>query len=346
MNYVPEGILYDDSLRGTIKPIDHCLRDPMHTLVSGGVAGTEVAALVHVLAEHGITHEHLRNYIRVWTLPKCLGKVDSSCLEPGRVLEDQIRAFASDILDLLPLLLSFLEDAVAPRDICGDNIRCFKLLVRIVEICTRGPRRAAMCVEELRQTIVDHHTLFKKLYPAHIKPKFHQLMHIPENISHMGLLLSCFVTERKHRSVKRSALWTFRNFEYTVVSDMLNRFLVQVEKENVYSHIALTSARGVLGPEFDVDTSVVMRLYCGEVRRGDVIVAKGKVVFSVAKFWRVGETFAVQGTAHHATDNARVWQSSGRLSLVHANDIVCAVTWASAGDGRFRVILPPSGLGF
>ena len=41
VNYIPEGLLFDDDLRSIIRPIEHCIRDPMHMLLSSGVAGTE-----------------------------------------------------------------------------------------------------------------------------------------------------------------------------------------------------------------------------------------------------------------------------------------------------------------
>ena len=48
VNYVPQGLLFDDDLRSTIQPIDHCIRDPMHMLFSTGVAGTETACLLQL----------------------------------------------------------------------------------------------------------------------------------------------------------------------------------------------------------------------------------------------------------------------------------------------------------
>ena len=85
-------------------------------------------------------------------------------------------------------------------------------------------------MEELKRCIDEHHELYKRLYPEYIKPKWHHMLHMPEDVADLGLLLSCFVTERKHRSVKRAALWTLRHYDHTLIADVVYR-----EMENMRS---------------------------------------------------------------------------------------------------------------
>jgi hypothetical protein len=54
MNYDPDTLLFEDSLRHIAKPVNHCLRDWMHTSVSNGVAGTETARLLQKALREGI----------------------------------------------------------------------------------------------------------------------------------------------------------------------------------------------------------------------------------------------------------------------------------------------------
>ena len=94
----------------------------MHVLVSGGVAGTETArvieAIVSTLGEGGLPasacHGQLQAYIDNFAMPKASAKRKGWCVAEKMVAEDHIRCFASDLLDLAPLLLSFLEDVMAP----------------------------------------------------------------------------------------------------------------------------------------------------------------------------------------------------------------------------------------
>ena len=138
-------------LRGVCRPIEHYIRDTMHILVSGGVAGTEtaraIAAIVSTLGEGGLPasacHAHLRAHIDNFAMPKASAKRKGWCVAEKMVGVDCMRCFASDLLDLAPLLLAFLEDVMAPRDLLVEHARCYKLLVRILYICTMGPRQAA-----------------------------------------------------------------------------------------------------------------------------------------------------------------------------------------------------------
>jgi hypothetical protein len=63
---------------------------------------------------------------------------------------------------------------------------------------------------EIQQMIIAHNKRFAKLYSQHIKPKFHQLLHIPEDATRVGKLLSCLVTERKHRQTKAAGLLSLK----------------------------------------------------------------------------------------------------------------------------------------
>ena len=51
VNFVPDGCLFADHLRGVLRPIEHYIRDPMHVLVSGGVAGTETARVIATIVQ-------------------------------------------------------------------------------------------------------------------------------------------------------------------------------------------------------------------------------------------------------------------------------------------------------
>jgi hypothetical protein len=52
LTYDEHGLLFDDGLRSVLKPVDNCIRDWMHTMVSGGIAGTEMA-FVDATVAHG-----------------------------------------------------------------------------------------------------------------------------------------------------------------------------------------------------------------------------------------------------------------------------------------------------
>jgi hypothetical protein len=83
-------------------------------------------------------------------------------------------------------------------------------------------------VDTLQQLISKHMEAFTNLYGHDVKPKAHHLFHVVDGMRWLGKLLACFVTERKHREVKQSALHIFRHMEHTVLVDVLNKSFEQV----------------------------------------------------------------------------------------------------------------------
>jgi hypothetical protein len=344
INYNPNGLLFiDNRLRRLVRPVEMCFRDPMHSLVSGGVAGTESARLIANLQEHGVTFEHLRRYVSAFTLPKAQGKVPAAVMAADKVGNDNLRCFAGELLTLVPLLLAFVEDYIVNRGIMLEHCRCYKLLAHILAICTCGPRGGAQRSRELGQSIIEHHTLYRKLYPEFIKPKFHHLLHLEENIDQIGLLLSCFVTERKHKSVKRAAYWTFSKYEHTLIADIVHRDIDRFRKDDLYLSERLVDPLEFAGYR----TSLTVQLPCGEIHAGDLIAYRGKHVVQVHRLWCMPDNtdIVVQGQSLIATEIDNRWRKGGDVFIAPASGVVQALAWAPHGDW-LRIVTPASGFGW
>ena len=346
INYLPDGMLADRYLRSIVKPIDHYLRDAMHTLTSGGVAGTEMSLLLQSLEAIGISPEHLQRWASAFSLPKAQGKPPATVFSSDRVGGTQMRCFASEILTLSPILLAFFEESEQAAALLPRHHRCWELMVRILYICSIGPRRGASLTRTLRESIIEHHTIYRELYTQDgaVKPKWHHMLHLPEDIDRIGALLTCFVTERKHRSVKRHGLWTFRNYEHTLIADVLNSDIGHHMEANAYSAMFLISPIDHLG----LLMSSAVRLPCGEIRKNDIVACRGGVVVEAICFWSSSKTYrniVMQAISLIATENRRSLNRTEDITFVHAEDIVEAVAWTML-DGSVRPILPPRGLDF
>ena len=343
VNYVPQGLLFDDELRSIIRPVDHYIRDPMHMLLSTGVAGTETARLVAAIVEEGIGYQHLQSYISVFTLPHTHGKAPVELLCAHRVSTDHMRCFASELLTLVPLLLAFMEDVMVPLGLLMDQYRCYLSLVRILQICSFAPRKAAQVSAELKASIVDHHTRYRVLYPEYIKPKFHMLLHCHENVDYLGMLLSCFVTERKHRSVKRAAVWTFANFETTLVVDVLQRDIEYLRGGNAFARESLINPVDCHG----LTTATEAQLPGGAVHRGDLVACRGHRVIELDRFWQGKEGIVAQGRSLLVVNPAcpTVWRRSEDIVFVPSEEVIMPLSSAPRKHD-LRLILPPAGLGF
>ena len=116
--------------------------------------------------------------------------------------------------------------------------------------------------------------LVTKLYEKEVKPKAHHLFHVVDGMLQLHRLLSCFVTERKHKAIKASALHVFRHIEHTVLYDILNKSIVQIKE----GHDLFTETFLVAPVQSIELASVVFRrsrkcvLRIGEVSAGDLII--------------------------------------------------------------------------
>lgn len=87
------------------------------------------------------------------------------------------------------------------------------LLLQIINIIFSPMLSQGLCVY-LKHLIVDHHTLFKKLYPQkNLLPKHHFLIHYPRCIQKIGPVLHswCMRYEGKHNFLKKQ-LKSFKNY--------------------------------------------------------------------------------------------------------------------------------------
>ncbi len=155
-------------------------------------------------------------------MPKCKGTFNPELFAAIRVADDTMRAFASEMLSMLPLMHAFMQDVVAPMGILPDHTRCFDLLVAIVDVLKQGPSAAARRNTELKRMIVQHHELFIRSYSKEdAKPNWHHMLHLGDGGARK--IIRCFALERKNKSVKRAGTWCFNDFEKPVLRSLLAR---------------------------------------------------------------------------------------------------------------------------
>ena len=119
-------------------------------------------------------------------------------------------SFASYLMSIVPTILCFLEDIVMPIVKHDTAWSCWELLVDILGILSSGADYGLQHLELLEKWIVEHHKLYLELYDlASVKPKWHHMLHLAKLYARLNKIISCFVTERKHRAVKRRALYVF-----------------------------------------------------------------------------------------------------------------------------------------
>ena len=255
-----------------------------------------------------------------------------------------VRSFASEQLCMLPILHRFLIDVVQPLEIMADEIRCFSLLVRIVSLLSLGPEQSVQHTAAIEKSIVDHHTLYSRVYPGQIRPKWHHLLHIPDNMRHAGRLLSCFVTERKHRVVKSACLNVFRHFEATVTADIVNRQVESFQDDDcrLFSRMHLIRPSAVTMGNCTLHSSSAALLPCGEVHRGDIVAARQQMLGKVVQFWSdIDGAIVVSIIVYRRdADCPSSFHVGEGYAVIDAEDVIQSVMWCERSMGLIRAVLP------
>lgn len=344
--YNPDGILGDMHLRTIYKPKDHTLRDFQHTLLSGGVANVEVACIMkNVVLPLGLSIDFMQDYISQFTLPSSHGKVNRAWLGKNRFGKKMrcLASFSSTMLSVVPLLANFLVDWLPEAHPLYAHVDCFWKLHLIVGICTFGPGGAMPFVDSLRQLIRQHAIIFSRLYPESVRPKFHHLFHIPDNMEFLGKLLSCFVTERKHRVTKRAALHTFRGIDNSVVKALLNKHCQKLlSDDNVFLRQYVVGGRIVDMYGVQCRKSKAAVLPCGGVKAKDLLWLDDHTVSKIICFWEHAGNVVIEVAVYTSTNvQLTLWSVDGALpTMIPSDRVVAAVAWAHHSAGVIRVARP------
>ena len=359
IHHEPHGLLFSDECRSFIRPNTGWLRDWMHVLLVSGVANSEVMQLCLALKSIGVKWPMVTEFFAKWRLPKCHGKVNPDWFTGKRLghrdEKDMFKGFSGELLTIIPIMMMFLDLVIAPLGVLSNQIECFRLLEQLVKLFSLGAHTSARYVQDIDRIIKEHASLYKECYPDAIKPKWHHLFHVVDHVANLGCLLSCFVTERKHRVMKATANHAFRHYETTLTHEILNRMVDRaVNSESIYLPEYLIDPRALDGtsirkrcadlqlqPEAVYKASKAV-LRCGQISVGDVIMTSNRVV---AKLDVILATKSNDGyeilciVKSMDIDADGTYNQTDRAQAVPSAQVVGPVIWAAEGN-RVRVVPP------
>lgn len=223
-----DGILMCPELRAIVRPISCTMFDWMHCYLVNGIFNIECGFLLHRLHKAGFTAKRLHDHFQtlIWPLQfsskACSG---SSVFEKRGTNDDVLKCAASESLGIYSPLRQFLVANLAD---CQDRdlqmaCQCFYRLAHVLDLL-RNTSCESVTPESLMRAIKQHLEFFKSTYGEdHMTPKFHMVLHLPEQFRRHNMLLSCFTHERKHKSIKRFANHlhnTSKDFESSVIESM------------------------------------------------------------------------------------------------------------------------------
>ena len=247
------------------------------------------------------------------------------------------------MLTLIPIISCFLSEVIGESHELLEHRQCFELLEAIVGICFMGSDDAVEHSALLQRLIGRYIELFVKLYPKSAMPKLHQLMHLTDNIAYLRKLLSCFVTERKHRTTKRAALFVFRHIDNTVIKDMVNRMCDSVvhNKNCLFTPEFLVSPKQVqLGEHNVLQRAKQALLKCGQIRENDLVYLTTGIVAKVKCFWQhIDQTYLCAQVQAYCNVGYRRWDETDEIIIVDSDNIIDSVIWSKSGS--FVYVIPP-----
>ena len=292
VNHCPEGIVSNPRLRNIVLPVDHYIRDWQHTLCAHGVIGSFCAGLFAALKENRVPWSEIAEFSSLCRFPKSQKKFDKEVFSKKYITEESVKTFASQTLQMLPIVFAFLAAHRARLCAIGLNrhIDCMGHMLFIVsslQQCKDFNEHIATIV----QSRVDAWaSLYKELFPEsmYYKIKFHHFVaHLIDDLRKMGKVIGCFATERKHKDVKVGMLHAFSDVEFTTTTSFLNSFI-----DGCTSDTITFEPRALINPskcESGYNRSIAKKakLEIGELAANDVIIAvyeNRKIVGSIVRF--------------------------------------------------------------
>ena len=367
----PGSILLDDRLVAIYKPISATVFDWMHVLLIDGVFAIHMGCLMARLKEFAVTCATLHTFVKNWHWP---GRINSRGVS-GKDLCDpkhdakwyeleKFKPSASEVLSLYPVFALFFATLALPGELCRPEITCFLLLCDVVDAFMLVAR-AKMTAERLHDVIVRYLTSFKAVHgDEYMVPKFHWLLHCGWQYMKHGILIACFVHERKHRMLKRYARAirnTSRDWEQSMLAEVTDHHLAALDHEDFSFDARLVGEslkrpaadlvallRVAFGGNADIKIANDARFSeWGVARRGDVvmIVANGVHVVGRAFLFAAidGDIFVGVDlwTRIDATRGSSRWRVSGdRRAVLDASAILETLIWSQTLDVA-TVIVPP-----
>ncbi len=276
-------------------------------------------------------------------VPHKYGKPDASWLSKKRVKTYTINSFSGIVLNILPIVYLFLEKFCSRDPDLVDVFRLFQLMHTICGVLSSGSEQPTRHADALRRMMEGFHTIYALIADS-CKPKLHHMHHIIDGMVWLGKLLSCFVCERKHRTVKDSALHVFRHIEHTVLADVINKQCHQLmhEGHDLFKEEFLVRPRQVGGVP-DLLRSRHAVVHCGGIHVGDVVWCKDGRCGRVHMFYELQGSIVVSLHVYsNAMGDPTMFDEAAITDVfLDAREIVDACTWYYIDYGVIKVAVPP-----
>ena len=382
--HVPGSMLLDRALDPYVRPSSDFMHDWMHCLVVGGVFNTCGYLLfesMHTAVNGMLVHEPytlFEGFLAHFNWPKRvsgstqLSKIFSRDRVASHRAAKHLKLQASDSLSIYPVLALFVQTVVLPSGQCDAACNAFLALIDVMDFITAVPRGNIdpdMIAAAVHRFLEQFVAVWGHDYTH---PKFHWLLHFASHlIAFNGILLSCFVHERRHRLIRRYADDTYNTVDYerTLISEAVCHHLGNLEGSTTFDfsiglvppvRSAPKRARNAvlkaldlqdIGDELIINTAIESRFSAlATCKKRDVVLISdvSALGFIAGEVWAhlevSGEPITVVSmwelvTINHDAAYAE-WRAINDPWFIDTSEILDTVIWDRPRAGIVRTLLP------
>ena len=244
-NHQPCSILLHPAAKGEFAT--RAMYDWLHVYFVHGIANAHSGLFLGQLYKAGHSQQTIAAFMDSFQYPARLAGSKPKHALDKRKQSDPLKISASETMNVCIVLRAYVinyawKDAgVALKGACAAFLQLVEVLDALLLVSKPG---TAVSPSALQAKIVGHLEAYKREFGDFgWTPKFHMAIHLPLHYSTHGVLLSCFVHERKHKIVKRLAnhvLDTTRAFERSILQDVV---MTQMRQLNDASCVPRSVAR-------------------------------------------------------------------------------------------------------
>ena len=361
MKRAPYGIWRMPNIRHHVRPCCQWVPDWMHVMAVHGVVNKLLYAVLATFAQCGINWDVYEGYLAEWHWPQALsrGGNPSSVFKSKRVASDKkakaIKCQASEAIMFVPVLALFIQTCILPAANGKALGAClaFLALANVLDLLMLTPRG---CVDPsaLQDAVEKFLAKCKEHFPHLMVKKFHSLMHLAMRLDAFGMLLTCWVHERKHRLIRRfcNDVLNTACFERSVMGNVVCQHLYELGLDTNFDYtVGLVNPRAAPkllrqtvcndlcgGASMDVYTA--LRARCSAwvvVANRDVVFVKCGRSFTAAYIWRIvavaGRSVALAQMAHYTSWDSdagfAIWELDADPTWILVEDVLdpCIFCW-------------------
>ena len=376
LTWHPYTMLTDPELADIIRPVDQFMHDWMHGMVCSGVCNTTLHLMLEALRDNGHRdiYAMIGGFIRNFNWPS---RVKSSRLDTpfdpsrreGNRKAGHFKCQASDMLSLYPVLAVYTTKLILPHAGCDAEALTFIALCDLMDLLT-SVARGVVTPSALCRKVERFLDLFSDTFGVtSMHTKYHWLLHYALHLERYGTLVSCFVHERKHKTIKRFAqdILNTDTFEQSLLSEATCLHFHMLSDESVFD-----ADLGLVSPSrappsvnalvaqhlgFDANTHIDVRQShisrhsrFSTCNKNDVVLYEDGTLGAgvvLAHLDVEGDHLSVirdfPFIRMEREHMSAIWRYSEKhIKLIYTDTIVDATIWDMVTDSTVRTILPTS----